>query len=540
MISQEEKKQIAELVKSGIGIDMVAFELEISEEEVQRYVDEISELEKIEKAGMETKVQEITEEVKIQDVIEDNKKTEVVEDKEIQNETKISDPVKIETVTKSEEPKKSVSKVKKPRKRVAERKAEKILEVVKKPEQPRAKSVKKEDTKSYKGKMAVVRRKYQELYNGKSSRQNDLDIKVVEPTKEEFEKVEEIIAKLEEGTNGLEKLTAREKLLKGNNVLEVLKDFYSLPCSLEQAYRVRKLVSNRELNELKLDLHDRIDQKIDKARVIVNRKLADIIETEAAKADDYDTVFALLKKISYDMEKKDASVTSLKLRIQSKLNYLMQSRAVDRFKNDISDEVRDITRGIIEPNADVEEIETKIDKEAQRLFDSAPKKGFLAIKRESYDSQVYMKIRTLLSDRAEEFKIEDSDLVIDRLMKVCNGDFHSSLKCIVDNFVSRKDYDGAKAICSKYIQKPNKDTFEEPEKSVMARKMKKQIVGTEIGDMVLNQINTRAVDDGMFMKLLEDRLESERANLSLISLGKTRMGTKTISLNDVWYEQRNR
>lgn len=561
MITSKDKKQIVELVESGINIDIISNELKISKEKIQQYIDEVLKPEKKYK-----KLSEVSNEDKktISQLLKANYSTELIsyelgiriEDLETFKENEfiiktsnneisensVTDK-KIKHKKEHKESEKNVRTKSEPKetnnnsnnKNRTEMTNKEIIQT----EVPKKqKTSPKRSINSYSDKMALIREKYQELYN-KTSFVNNLERKAPKPTQEEEKKADQLIKNLESKTNGLEKMTARNKLLKGNEILEILKDFYDLPCTSQHANKVRKLLANRELSTLKLDLHDNIDKRIGKARYTINRKLADIIETEAFEANDVETMSNLIKKISYDMEKQDYSITSLKYRIQAKLNHLIQRESVNRLKNDISNEIIDITRCILSPDMDEEEVKTKIDKEAQKLLDKSPKKGFCILKREDYKSQVYMKIRSLLSDRAEEFPIEAPHIIINRLQKVSNTDFDSSFRCVVNNFVARKDYESAKNICSQYIQKPNRDTCDEPPKSIFARKLKREIIGRELGNIILDQINTRSIDDEIFMKTFEDKLSKENVKLSIINLGKNKEGTKTITLSDIWYERCN-
>lgn len=317
--------------------------------------------------------------------------------------------------------------------------------------------------------------------------------------------------------------------------MKFLKVFYDVPCSLEQAEKMSKLISGTDLNELRAGRCDNVDSRISKARVTVNRKLAELVESEAGKTDDYKTMLELEKKITYNMEKNDFSLSSLKLRMQSKLTALQQQAATLRLKNDIPDGIKDITRALISGNTDTNDIKQKINMEAQRMLASRPTKGYLALSEDHYKEQVFMKIRTLLSENAEEFPIEDLSATMERFSKVYNKNFSMTLKCVTENFAARGKFGEAKDFCSKYIVRRSLDS-EEPETSKTARLVKRNIVGAEIGNMVVRQINEPMISDDEFIQMLESRMESDRLNKMSIKLGSSRNGVKQITLQDVWYE----
>lgn len=385
-------------------------------------------------------------------------------------------------------------------------------------------------------KMNTMRKKYRDIYLGSNSGvQNNFKIEEEEPTEQDIEFVNEIISKVETRISKLESMKHKEKRESANEILQFLQVFYDVPCSLEQAEKMSKLISSTDLNELKAGRCDNVDSRIRKARVTVNKKLAELVESEAGKTDDYETMLKLEKKITYDMEKNDFSLSSLKLRMQNKLRALQQQAATLRLKNDISDGIKDITRALISDNADIDDIKQKIDTEAQIMLANRPTKGYFALNESHYKEQVFMKIRTLLSENADEFPIEDLSVSMERFSKVYNKNFSMTLRSVTENFVARGKYSEAKDFCSKYIVRPSIDD-EEPETSKSARVVKREVLGAEIGDMVVRQINEPIVPDDEFMQMLETRMKNDRVSKSFISLGKSRNGVKQITLQDVWYE----
>lgn len=464
MLSQEEKKEIVDIINSGMSVDLISNELGISKEELQQYVNEFSKKE-IQKAN-------------------DSKK--------------VDEPVVRSSIER---------------------------------DMPRVGRRKKDINK-----MQIIREKYKNIYCSQNNGVvNNLKIKEQEPTSQDIEFVNEMIAKIETMVEKLDNMKHKEKRECANEILQFLQLFYEAPCSLEQAERMSKLIAISDLNELKSSRLDNVDSRIRKARITVNKKLAELVESEAGKTDDCDTIRELEKKITYDMEKNDFSLSSLRLRIQSKLRVLQQQRASSNLINSISDGIKDITRALISDNADIDDIKQKIDSEVQGMLATRLSKGNFALNEDHYREQVFIKIRALLSERAEEFPIEDLSVAMDQFSKIYNKNFSMTLRSVTENFVARGKYSEAKDFCSKYIVRPSYDD-EEPETSKSAKLVKRDVIGAEIGNMVVKQINEPTISDNEFMEMLESRMQSDRVSKTSINLGKTKNGTKKITLQDVWYE----
>ncbi len=484
MISQKEKEEIVQLIKNGMDMNVISFELDIPKETLQQYVEEFS------------KPTTVKEEVKTND---ENKGTKTINN--IKDDTTKRN---VESVV--SRPKTTVSSI---------------------PKSNRPKI----------NKMEIIRKKYKEAYNKVISLPK-FESRANKYTDEDLKKADEIIKNLENKIKELKTKKFKEKRNCAAEVLDILKEFYDLPCLVEQVSKVQKLMSTQDLNSLHVASKDKIDIEIKKSRIKINRKLVDIVETEASKIDNLDDVSKLRKMITVDMERLDMSIVSVRLKLDQKINYLQQKARINS-KDDVSNEIKDIVRQIINPNMDAEQVKQKIDEEAEKLLAKSPAKGFFAMKKDNYVSQVLIKIRTALTNEANEFSINDADLVLEQLLKIDSRNFSANFKAVIENFVARKDYKTARSICDKYIQKRSLDSIE-TETSAYARTVKKEIIGAEIGEIMLSQINNRMIDDEKFIEDLENRMKKNNVKPFSIKLGKNKDGTKTITLSDVWYENQQR
>lgn len=471
MISQKEKEEIVQLIKNGMDMNVISFELDIPKETLQQYVEEFSK--PVDNTDVTNKVAE-----------------------GVTNGSKIS-----KNATKT----RNLNRVNK----------------------------NVENTNQKIDKMAIIRKKYKEAYNRQSNLPK-FERKADEPTEENLEQANKIIESFKAKIKEAKSKKFKEKRNAVIEALEILKEFYDLPCSVEQAYTVQKLMSSQDLNGLRAFTGDKIDAVVKKSRIKMNRKLADIVETEAGKIDKLDDIVKLRKMVTNDMEKLDMSIVSLRMRLDNKITCLQQ-KARNNSRDDVSDEIKDIVNQIINPNMDAEKVKQKIDEEAEKLSAKSPAKGIFAMKKDNYTSQVFMKIRNALIEKANEFQINDADLVLEQLSKLDSRNFSINFKAVTDNFVAREDYKTAKSICDKYIQKRSLDSAE-PETSVYARTVKNEIIGAEIGKIVVSQINNKMISDEKFIEDLENRIKKDNVKLFLIKLGKNIDGTKTITLSDVWYE----
>ena len=181
---------------------------------------------------------------------------------------------------------------------------------------------------------------------------------------------------------------------------------------------------------------------------------------------------------------------------------------------------------------DVQNANEIINNEAKKRVESKPKTRF-SLTEEQERRQILIQIRTVLSDRAEQYRIENPEVAIMQIQKLCGGELEQSIRVVVKNLIGQKEFERAKQICNKYALDEEKVT------PVFITRLKKEIRNKEISDTVLRGIAANgSLEEGIaFYNLIENGLKAGNVKTETISLGKSQDGLRTITLADVWLER---
>jgi len=357
------------------------------------------------------------------------------------------------------------------------------------------------------------------------------------PTQEDEETINKLIEKLKSQAQELENSSNSEKKQILVSILKDIQSAEKTPRTLDQEKQINSLLENAAFKNISFSREDKTKFKLAKAKQESDVSIARIIEFLASKTDDLQTLEQLQKQLPKILYTTNIYIDAIRGRLSNRITQIRTQTAINNIRNNIHPEIEEIIKDIANGTFNLSKAKKAISEEATRRVNAAPKSHF-ALTKEKQERQVMIQLRTVLSEKGEKYPIQDIEAAMQTLSSL-SPEFNNGviLRIIVENLISQNKFEIAKQICNQSIQKRSFDT-PESELSKSARSLKKQIVLSEIGSMIINQINNQdstPEEDDAFMNLLEANLEKEKIKLSQIQLGQNQSGTKKIYLSDVWY-----
>ncbi len=361
------------------------------------------------------------------------------------------------------------------------------------------------------------------------------------PTRKLSEKEHKIIDKIiiftEKKCEEIKKcMSLNEKRDKADEVLSILKKIKGYPLSIEQSKKLYQLISGEELKGLKRNYGDTIDSDIENIKKMCMNCL---VREVTAKIDEMETIEELKdldKIITPEMKKKYYMIIGgAQNRISQKIARIQEKQAVDRINN-ISPSIIAIIENLANGEIDIEKSKHMIDQEVKEKIEKNPKSKF-AVTEEQQRNLIKIQIRKALIDRANEFPIKEPQTTIYQLEQLCGGNIEVYINTVVENFLNRKEFEGAINICNQFLPKGN-------DMKVMqyARDLKRKVRIAQFSDFALAGIRMKLPfeEQSSFLQLLEYGLKKENIEPEEIFLGKSKDGVKRITLEDVWPEEKLR
>lgn len=239
----------------------------------------------------------------------------------------------------------------------------------------------------------------------------------------------------------------------------------------------------------------------------------------------------LRKKLTIKMAQKNPIVVgTVKSKLGNKITRINQKNASDRIRNNIPINIENIIRDIASGTLDIQAANEVIDEEARKILESRPKNIF-AFKEEQAKGQIFIQIRTALMENPEKYHIENPNITIMQVQKLCGGELERAIRVVIKNLIGSKDFERAKELCTSFASKYNG--------SLSLTNLRKEIRNAEIADIVLKGININGTmeEEKVYLKLIEKGLEIGNVKLEAISLGKSQDGLRNIALADIWPEE---
>ena len=378
--------------------------------------------------------------------------------------------------------------------------------------------------------MEQVRERYNKLFFANYKKEVEIPKKL---TMQQIELVNSVTTTIDKEIKEMKGLSKKEKRKNVNSILMLLKQIKDFNLSIEQAEKLYNLMQSSELEHLNLSIEDKMDYYVKINRDRIAKKFAKAIDYAYLQTSDFEELKALERKITPKMEKSNPIfIGGIRTNIYNKMSKIQQQIISERIRNDVPTSISAIINDIVIGKLDVQNANEIINSEAKKRVESKPKTRF-SLTEEQERRQILIQIRTVLSDRAEQYRIENPEVAIMQIQKLCGGELEQSIRVVVKNLIGQKEFERAKQICNKYALDEEKVT------PVFITRLKKEIRNKEISDTVLRGIAANgSLEEGIaFYNLIENGLKTGNVKPETISLGKSQDGLRTITLADVWLER---
>ena len=377
-------------------------------------------------------------------------------------------------------------------------------------------------------KMEQMREKYNKIF---FENNRDDDKKTEELSQEEIDIINSKLAEIEEKIGEMKELSKQERRKETRDILSKAKEIENYQMTVEQAENLLFLMQSEELKNLSLSSTDKIDAYINQYKKLAIKKLAEAIDTAQSQTEEIEELRGLDKKLTIKMAQNNPIVVgTVKSKLGNKITKINQKNASERIRNNIPISIENIIRDIASGTLDIQVANEAIDEETRKILESRPKNRF-AFKEEQAKNQVLIQIRTVLMEKSEQYHIENPDIAIMQIQKLCGGELEQAIRTVVKNLIGAKDFERAKGVCTNFSSKYNG--------SLSLIGLRKEIRNAEIADIVLKGININGTmeEEKAYFKLIEKGLERGNVKLSAISLGKSQDGLRNITLADIWPEE---
>ena len=382
-------------------------------------------------------------------------------------------------------------------------------------------------------KMKNLREKYNKLYKSNNKEENEEKV-IKEMPEEELKLIDSIIKDIESSIEKMKEQDKKEKRKTASSVLQQLKKIEQYELAVEQAEKMNYLMNLEQLEKLRLNQLDHIEQCMKKYKRIILKKLTEAVDIAQSQTQDIEKLKQLKRKLTNKMfQNNQIVVGTVRDKIDrkiAKLNYINVSK---REKDNISANIEDIVSELAQGTLDIQKAKQVIDEETIKRINNKPKTIFVWTE-EQEKKQIFMKIESCLKEKIWEYHIENPIITIEQMTKLGDGHREGAIRTVIESLIEAKDYERAKETCDQISSSDQKREF-----SVTIKVLRNKIKNAEIGDIVLKAIKTKSVEEErMYFRLIEKGLKTGNVKLTAIPLGKSEDGLRNIALADIWeYEK---
>ena len=376
-----------------------------------------------------------------------------------------------------------------------------------------------------------MRERYRNLYF-RSNQDKDIETKPL--SQQDMELIKKVLATIQEEIEKMKTLPKEEKRKIANNILLQLKKIQGYQLPLAEVEQLYELMCSTELQRLHLSRVDSIDQVITKLKSKIAVQLISAINYEQGRVNDIEELKILSGKLTERLGRENyMAMSATKNKISFKITAVQQQQLIDKIRNDIPTEIISIVHDLTTGTIDIQRANAIIDAEAKRRLESKPKTKF-SVTEEQEKNQILIQMRRAIIERANEFHIENPEKTVLLLQQLCGGERIVSIRAVVKNFIAKKDFQTARSICDEFSK-----GSEETEYLRQIINLRREIRNAEISDIVMTVINMKgtAEEEKKYFALIEKALRMGRVNLSSVSLGKSKDGTRNITLADIWTDE---
>lgn len=393
-----------------------------------------------------------------------------------------------------------------------------------------AQSIIRERNEKAHQRLKAIKERYQALYL--SSQESTQENARRDLTKQEMKKIKSKIMILESKVAKLQKDSKVEKRQIAKEILSGVEEIEQLPIELEEAEKLYTLLETEGLNNLHLNSKDNIDLLVNKTRRRIKKVFAESIYDRSTETDDVETLRELSKKFTRKLIADDPlTIGAYQTKIDSRITKMIQKSTLEKIRNDVPSEIRNVVLQLAEGNLDSEIANQAVEKEAKNRYESSPKTRF-SLTEEKHKKQILIQIETLLEEKAQEYNIINPEATIGLVQELCGENLERAIHVVITNLINVRRLEEAKQVCDNYDRsKESEDSL-----AITLKYERNRIRNTELSDLVLRGIRETKTpeEENRFLELLEKGLKMNHVKMKDIDLGMNKKGDRKITLEDVW------
>ena len=260
------------------------------------------------------------------------------------------------------------------------------------------------------------------------------------------------------------------------------------------------------------------------------RLIEDDLMKKAYKAESIEE----LKELSAKIPTKIYGVGSAEGYIRNKIARIQQQTLMDNIRNNISADIEKIIEDLANGEIDIQCANEAVEAEARRKVESSKGSKF-GLTLDGQRRQILIQIHTALREKADEY-IKSPSKAIKGLIELGGADSMQAVTIVTQNFIERKEYGRALAICEISFKSPSDEEMRQ------VRLLKRQIKAAKLGDLARKMLSSeKSLEEREAeYETLKTAMKMEGINASQILIGKTNSGNIPIYLNKILVDEKQR
>ncbi len=380
-------------------------------------------------------------------------------------------------------------------------------------------------------KMQKMRDKYKILYEGDKNKKQEKQTEQL--SEEDIEAIRTALVAIESKISEWPENASDVKKEKFANIIwrhiSIIKNYPQIPS--EESKKFFALINSEKIQELRKTFKW-FAYNMSSLNTTSALWLSRMINSRLDDTEDIKELEELKKMITPEMERKNpVAIGGVKSSIERKISAIRQKNAVDRIRNNIPSSILGIITDLANGEIDLQKANELITHEARRRVESKPKTRF-SLTEEQEKSQILNQLKTVLMENPDKYNIKNPLKTVTLLEQLCGGELGEALRTVVTNLIGGKRFEGAKIVCNKFSAQNTNGS----QNISYIRRLRENIKNAEIADMVLRGLNTKGTPqrENEYFDLIETGLKHENISPKSITLGKSKDGTRTITLADIW------
>ena len=299
---------------------------------------------------------------------------------------------------------------------------------------------------------------------------------------------------------------------------------------LENAIQKLNLLIERLKNKGNLPM-DTKTTELEKLISAYRRLIEDDLMKKAYRAESIEE----LKELSAKIPTKIYGVGSAERYIRNKIARIQQQTLMDNIRNNISADIEKIIEDLANGEIDIQCANETVEAEARRKVESSRGSKF-GLTLDGQRRQILIQIHTALREKADEYIIKSPSKAIKGLIELGGADSIQAVTIVTQNFIERKEYGRALAICEMSFKSPSDEEMRQ------VQLLKRQIKAARLGDLARRMLSSeKSLEEREAeYETLKTAMKMEGINASQILIGKTNSGNIPIYLSKILVDEKQR